>query len=82
MAFWRERYPGRIFDLDYERLTEDQEGQTRALLDYCGLAWEEACLDFHLTERAVRTASATQVRRRMYRGSSDAWKALRRICAR
>ena len=74
MAFWRERYPGRIFDLDYERLTEDQEGQTRALLDYCGLAWEEACLDFHRTERAVRTASATQVRRKMYRGSSDAWK--------
>ena len=74
MAFWRERYPGRIFDLDYERLTEDQEGQTRALLDYCGLAWEEACLDFHRTERVVRTASATQVRRKMYRGSSDAWK--------
>ena len=39
MTLWRERYPGRIFDLDYEHLTEDQEGQTRALLDYCGLAW-------------------------------------------
>ncbi|HUN39792.1 MAG TPA: tetratricopeptide repeat protein [Acetobacteraceae bacterium] len=74
MAFWHERYPGRIFDLDYQRLTEDQEGQTRALLDYCGLAWESNCLDFHRTERAVRTASATQVRRQMYRGSSDAWK--------
>ena len=74
MAFWRQRYPGRIFDLNYERLTEDQEGQTRALLDYCGLAWEDACFDFHLTERTVRTASATQVRRKMYRGSSNAWK--------
>lgn len=74
MALWFARYPGRIFDLDYERLTEDQKGQTRALLDYCDLAWEEACLDFHRTDRVVRTASATQVRRKIYRGSSEAWK--------
>jgi tetratricopeptide (TPR) repeat protein len=74
MALWRERYPNRIFDLDYKNLTEDQEGQTQALLDYCGLAWEDACLDFHRTERVVRTASSTQIRRKMYRGSSDGWK--------
>lgn len=74
MAFWRARYPGRIYDLDYEALTEDQEGQTRALLDHCGLPWEDDCLDFHRTQRVVGTASATQVRRRMYKGSSQAWR--------
>ena len=74
MAFWHEKYPGRIYDLQYEQLTENQEEETRKLLDYCGLPWEDACLNFHETERAVRTASATQVRKKMYQGSSDAWK--------
>jgi tetratricopeptide (TPR) repeat protein len=74
MVFWHAAFPGRIHDLDYERLTEDQEAETRKLLAYCGLEWEDACLDFHRTERAVRTASAAQVRRKMYKGSSDAWR--------
>jgi len=74
MAFWHQRFPGRIRDQGYEALTEDQEGETRALLDWCGLDWEEACLDFHRTPGLVRTASAAQVRRAMYRGSSDEWR--------
>ena len=74
MRFWCEKFPGRIYDLDYEKLTENQEGETRKLLDYCGLSWEEACLDFHRTERVVKTASAAQVRKKMYKGSSEAWK--------
>jgi tetratricopeptide (TPR) repeat protein len=74
MAFWQQAFPGRILDLNYEALTEDQEGQTRALLDWCGLAWEDACLNFHETPGLVRTASSAQVRRAMYRGSSDEWR--------
>ena len=74
MAFWHEKFPGRIYDLEYERLTENQEEETRKLLEYCGLPWEDACLNFHETERAVRTASAGQVRNKMYKGSSEAWK--------
>ena len=74
MAFWHQKFPGRIYDLDYERLTEDQEGETRKLLEYCGLSWEDACLNFHQTKRAVRTASAAQVRKKLYGGSSEAWK--------
>ena len=74
MAFWGEAVPGRVFNLDYERLTEDQENQTRELLEYCGLPWEDACLDFHRTKRAVRTASSGQVRRKIYTGSSEAWR--------
>jgi tetratricopeptide (TPR) repeat protein len=74
MAFWRERYPNSIYDLDYERLTEDQKMETRELLAFCGLEWEDQCLDFHETERQVRTMSAAQVRNQMYTGSSNAWK--------
>jgi tetratricopeptide (TPR) repeat protein len=74
MAHWHGLFPGRILTLNYEALTEDQEGQTRALLDWCGLEWEEACLNFHATPGLVRTASSAQVRRAMYRGSSEEWR--------
>lgn len=74
MAFWREKFPGRIYDLNYEYLTEHQEVETRHLLEYCGLKWEDSCLNFHETNRAVRTASSLQVRQKLYRGSSEAWR--------
>ncbi|MDE1943673.1 MAG: tetratricopeptide repeat protein, partial [Betaproteobacteria bacterium] len=74
MAFWHEKFPGRIYDLNYERLTENQEEETRKLLDYCGLPWDERCLEFEKTQRVVRTASAAQVRQKMYKGSSKAWR--------
>ena len=74
MAVWHQRFPDRILELGYEALTEDQEGQTRALLDWCGLEWEDACLNFHETPGLVRTASSVQVRRPMYRGSSEEWR--------
>ena len=78
MQFWRDKFPGRILDLDYKTLTEDQEGQTRMLLDYCGLPWEDQCLEFYNTRRGVLTASQIQVRDKMYQGSSDVWKKYRR----
>lgn len=74
MAIWREKYADRIYDLRYEDLTENQEQETRKLLEFCGLEWQEQCLDFHRTRRAVKTMSATQVRRKMYTGSSEAWR--------
>ena len=74
MSFWRARFPNRVYDIGYETLTENQEEETRNLLEYCGLKWESDCLNFHKTERVVNTASATQVRQRMYKGSSKAWK--------
>lgn len=74
MQFWNEKFPGRIYHQDYERLTENQAQETRRLLEYCGLPWNDACLAFHRNPREVRTASRIQVRRPMYRGSSDAWK--------
>jgi tetratricopeptide (TPR) repeat protein len=74
MIFWRERYADSIFELNYDRLTENQEAETRKLLAFCGLGWEDQCLEFHKTERQVRTLSAPQVREPLYKGSSDAWK--------
>lgn len=74
MAFWRDRFGDRIHDIDYETLTENQEAETRRLLDLCGLEWDSRCLAFHETRRTVSTASAAQIRRRMYTGSSAAWR--------
>ena len=74
MRFWHELFPGQIIDLDYESLTENQEEETRRLLGRIGLEWEDQCLAFHKTERAVQTASALQVRRKMYQDSSREWR--------
>jgi tetratricopeptide (TPR) repeat protein len=73
MEFWQTRFPDMIYHLDYEELTKNQEVETRKLLDYCGLDWEQRCLEFHTTTRDVRTASQVQVRKKMYQGSSSAW---------
>jgi tetratricopeptide (TPR) repeat protein len=66
--------PGRVHRVIYERMVEDTEAEVRALLDYCGLEFDPACLAFHETERAVRTASSEQVRRPIYRDSKDEWQ--------
>lgn len=74
MALWRKKFPGNIYDIHYEELTENPETEIRKLLSFCNLAWEDECLNFHSSKRIVNTASATQVRKKMYTGSSDAWK--------
>ena len=74
MTFWHELFPNKIYDICYEDLTTNQEEETRKLLDYCDLDWDENCLNFHKNNRAVKTASAFQVREKMYQGSSEAWK--------
>lgn len=74
MAFWRERMPGRILEVDYETVVDQQEASTRALLEFCGLGWNEACLRFEQNEAPVSTASAVQVRSPMYRSALNRWK--------
>ena len=74
MAYWHERFPGRIYNIGYEALTEQQETETRKLLDYCELGWDPACMEFHRARRTVATSSVTQVREPMYQGSSSAWR--------
>ncbi|ADE39777.1 tetratricopeptide repeat-containing sulfotransferase family protein [Candidatus Puniceispirillum marinum] len=74
MGVWHSLLPHDIYELNYERLTQNQEDETRALLAFCDLTWAPQCLEFHKTERAVQTASAVQVRQKLYQGSSDAWR--------
>ena len=73
MTFWENLYPNRIYQLDYDKLTIEQEKETRKLIDYLGLDWESACLSPHKNERNVRTASNQQVRKKIYKGSSKGW---------
>ena len=74
MDHWRDLFPGDIREMRYESLTGDQEAETRGLLEFCGLEWDESCLRFHETTRSVKTASSAQVRRPIYRSSVGGWK--------
>lgn len=74
MEHWHTVLPGFIYDIRYEDLVGDQENQSRALISHCGLDWDDACLEFYKTKRAVRTASVTQVRTPMYNSSVALWK--------
>jgi tetratricopeptide (TPR) repeat protein len=75
MRHWHAVLPVKIFDLQYEKLVHDTEAQVRALLDYCGLGWEDACLSFYKTRRGVRTPSRWQVRQPIYTASVERWHA-------
>lgn len=74
MAYWDKAMPGFVFTVRYEDLVSEQRRQTENLLDFCGLPWDEACLDFHKTERRVSTASAAQVRQPIFKDSLALWK--------
>ena len=74
MNFWHKLFPNKIYNLNYENLTINQEKETKKLIKYCDLEWDENCLDFHNNQRGVLTASSAQVRKKMYQGSSEAWK--------
>lgn len=67
MDHWHEVLPGKVLDVRYESVVEDLEGQVRRLLAHCALPWDDACLEFHNTERAIRTASSEQVRQPIYK---------------
>jgi hypothetical protein len=72
MAHWRKVLaPGAILEVHYEDVVDDLEAQARRIIAFCGLAWDDACLRFYETQRPVRTASAAQVRRPIYRTSMD-----------
>jgi tetratricopeptide (TPR) repeat protein len=74
MDHWRAVLPLPIHDVDYAETVSDLEGVARRLVAACGLGWEPACLDFHRTRRAVRTASVAQVRQPIYTQSVARWK--------
>ena len=74
MAYWDKTFPGRIMEVRYESLVDAQEATSRAVLNHCGLAWNEACLQFQQNPAPVATASAAQVREPVYRSALNRWK--------
>ena len=75
MAHWRRVLPpGRIFDVRYEDVVADVEGEARRIIAHCGLPWDDRCLAFHETRRPIRTASATQVRQPIYKSAVGRWR--------
>jgi len=73
MRHWDAVLPGRVLRVQHEDVVDDLEGQVRRILDYCGLPFEQACVDFHQNRRSVRTPSAEQVRQPIFRDSLDQW---------
>ncbi len=73
-AFWDQHMPGILYESNYEKLTENQETETRKLLEHCGLSWNDACLKFNENTRYVNTASVLQVKEPMHRQSVQKWK--------
>ena len=74
MDFWNELFPNKIHNMSYEELTTNQRIETQEILKYCDLDWNENCIKFYENTRGVQTASSSQVRQKMYQGSSDSWK--------
>jgi len=79
MEHWRKILPGRILELDYEKLVENQEQESRRLFDWIGVDWDDKCLAFYQSDRLVRTASVTQVRQPIYKRSVARWKSYEKM---
>lgn len=74
MDHWNEVLPGKVLDVHYEELVIDLEGQVARILEHCGLEFEEQCVRFHESKRAVKTASSEQVRQPIYTGALGTWR--------
>jgi hypothetical protein len=78
---WRRVLPLPMLEVDYEALVADLETNARAIVEWCGLEWDPACLEFHMTSRPVRTSSVEQVRQPVYTSSVGRWKNYERSLA-
>ena len=74
MIFWNKQYPGKIYNLSYEKLTNNHEDETRKLINFCGLDWEDACLSHYKNKNKIATASIAQARQPIYQSSINKWK--------
>lgn len=81
MRHWTRTLPGAIHELRYEDLIADSDRETRRLLEFCGLEWQEACAEFHNNTTPSTTASAAQVRRPLYATSVSQWRHYRKQLA-
>ena len=74
MDHWDTALPGFVLRVQYEEVVADLETQVRRILDFCGLPFESACLEYYKTERSIRTPSSEQVRQPIYKSGVDQWR--------
>jgi hypothetical protein len=74
MRHWDAVLPGRVLRVFYEDIVEDLEGNVRRILEFCGLEFEPACLEFHKRQRNIHTASSEQVRQPIFREGLSQWR--------
>jgi len=74
MKFWHSMMPNFIYDIQYESLIKNQENEIKKVLKFCNLKWNDKCLLFHKNKRAIKTASAVQARKPIYKSSVEGWK--------
>jgi hypothetical protein len=77
IRYWLLALPGPVLEMHYESLVGNLEAESRRLIDFLGLDWDPACLEFHKTERSVTTSSAWQVRQPLYDSSIGRWRKYR-----
>ena len=73
MDYWNMKFPNKIYNLDYEKLTENQDYEIKKLITFLNVRWEDNCLKSHKNFRSIKTASSFQVRQKIYKGSSEKW---------
>ena len=71
---WKKILPNCLYEIEYENFINNQKKETKKLLDYFNLQWENKCMNFHKTDRFVRTSSDHQIRKKIYSGSINRWK--------
>ena len=74
MDHWDSVLPGKVLRVQYEDVVNDTVGEVRRILDYCGVPFEDACVNFHQTKRSVRTPSSEQVRQPIYKSGLEQWR--------
>jgi Tfp pilus assembly protein PilF len=74
MDHWNEILPNYIYNIQYEDLISNQEYETKKLIEFCQLSWDDSCLKFYNNKRSVSTASVNQVRKNIYKSSINSWK--------
>ena len=74
MRHWHNTCPDLVLTVNHENVLDDLEGEVRKVLDFCGLEYEQACVDFHKSKRAVRTPSSEQVRQPIFKTAMQQWR--------
>lgn len=74
MSHWDDVLPGYVLTVNHEDVVDDLETQVRRILDFCGLEFEQSCLDFHKTKRNIKTPSSEQVRQPIYKSATEQWR--------